>query len=390
VSQTAASGGSLFVGGQTPFGRRTAERWRTWRDQLLASPRFQRWAAGFPLTRGIARKRARDLFDLVGGFVYSQVLFACVELRLCDILMERPRTADDLAGLLALPRDSMTRLLDAAIALRLLERRRDDLVGVGPLGAALVGNPGVAAMVRHHALLYADLRDPVGLLRRENARTELNRLWAYAGGGDRETLAAGQTDNYTALMAASQPLVAQDVLEAYDLGGHRRLLDLGGGDGTFLMAVAAAAPNLDLRLFDLPAVAARASARFAESGLGKRARAIGGDFLADPLPPGADVISLIRVIHDHDDDAAMAILHAARKALPPGGTLLLAEPMADTAGAETVGAYFSFYLLAMGSGRPRSLEELSGMLQAAGFARIEAPKTRRPMLVRVLVGRCAP
>ena len=63
------------------------------------------------------------------------------------------------------------------------------------------------------------------------------------------------------------------------------------------------------------------------------------------------------MLHDHDDAAALALLRAARAALPPDGTLLLAEPMAGTPGAEPMGdAYFGFYLLAMGSGRPRTAE----------------------------------
>ena len=85
------------------------------------------------------------------------------------------------------------------------------------------------------------------------------------------------------------------------------------------------------------------------------------------MPQGADIVSLIRVIHDHDDAAALTILRAARQALPPGGTLLLAEPMADTRGAEPVGAYFNFYLLAMGSGRPRRAEELDVHDARGGF-----------------------
>src|SRR4051794_4279593 len=76
---------------------------------------------------------------------------------------------------------------------------------------------------------------------------------------------------------------------------------------------------------------------------------------------------LVRVLHDHDDAAAMTILRTARAALTPGGTLLVAEPMAATKGAETVGSYFEFYLLAMGSGRPRTAGELTAMLQQAGF-----------------------
>ena len=114
---------------------------------------------------------------------------------------------------------------------------------------------------------------------------------------------------------------------------------------------------------------------------------IGGDFKTDALPAGADLITLIRVIHDHDDAAALAILGVARRALPPGGTLLLAEPMAGTPGAESVEAYFAFYLLAMGSGRLRRPAQLSDLLRQAGFARVHLLPTQRPMLMRVLQAR---
>ena len=110
----------------------------------------------------------------------------------------------------------------------------------------------------------------------------------------------------------------------------------------------------------------------------------GGDFHGG-LPAGADTISLVRIVHDHDDAAAQALLRAAYAALPPGGSLLIAEPMAGTPGAEPVGdAYFGFYLLAMGSGRPRRAEELRAMLAAAGFTATHEHPTRRPLLARVL------
>jgi demethylspheroidene O-methyltransferase len=106
------------------------------------------------------------------------------------------------------------------------------------------------------------------------------------------------------------------------------------------------------------------------------------------LPTGADCCSLVRVIHDHDDGPALEILRAVRRALPPGGVLLLAEPMSDTPGAEPIGeAYFGFYLLAMGSGRPRTPDELMGMLKTAGFSDARLQRTRRPILTRLIVAR---
>jgi demethylspheroidene O-methyltransferase len=190
---------------------------------------------------------------------------------------------------------------------------------------------------------------------------------------------------YTALMSASQPLVAGEILDAYPLQRHRCLLDVGGGDGTFAAAAAARAPRLRIVVFDLPAVAERARARFAAAGIADRATAIGGDFGRDPLPQGADVVSLVRVIHDHDDAAALRLLRAVRVALAPGGTLLLAEPMAEVPGAEPMAAYFSVYLWAMGQGRPRSARELAALAAAAGFGNPRPLPTRTPLLAGVLV-----
>ena len=363
-----------------------------WRDRLLASPRFQRRAAAFALTRPIARRRARELFDLVAGFAYSQVLLACVQLKLFDVLAEGPQAAERLAARLGLDPDAALRLLDAAVALRLAERRRDGRYALGELGATMVGNAAIAAMVQHHAAFYADLADPVALLRaapaarRENA---LARYWSYdAAGSTPAPDADARVATYTALMAASQPLVADEILDAYPMHRHRCLLDVGGGDGRFLTSAAGRAPQLRLMLFDLPAVVAQAHARFAVAGIAARTTVTGGDFLRDALPTGADLISLVRVVHDHDDAAALTLLRAAHDALPPGGVLLLAEPMARTTGAEAMGdAYFGFYLLAMGRGRPRSVATLRAMLTAAGFGVIRQLPTRMPLQTQVLVAK---
>jgi demethylspheroidene O-methyltransferase len=363
------------------------ERWLAIRDRLLASPSFQRWAARFPLTRGIARRRAARVFDLVAGFVYSQVLVACVRLDLFTLLAEGPQPLAGLAQRLGLGVEATDRLLSAAIALRLVERRGERF-GLGVLGAPLVGNAGVAAMVEHHALLYADLADPVSLLRGEVPAARLAGYWPYAGAADPSAASAAQVAGYSALMSASQPLVAGEILDAVSFAGHACLLDVGGGEGGFLIAAGKRAASLQLLLFDLPAVADRAEHRFAAEGLQARARAVGGSFLVDPLPTGADIATLIRVLHDHDDERVLILLRAVLRALAPGGTLVVAEPMAETPGAEAMGdAYFGFYLLAMGRGKPRSEERLTELLIEAGFQAIRRVGTALPLQTGLLVAR---
>ena len=350
-------------------------------DRLVTRPAFRAWAAQFWLTRPIARRRTRALFDLCAGFVYAQTLAACVELDLFERLATGPVAADALAGAVGVPPGPFGALLRAAGGVRLLTVQ-DGLVSLGPLGAAMVGNQGLVAMIRHHTLLYADLADPVGLLRGRPG--SLGTYWAYAGAAEPGGLGDAPVAAYSRLMAASQPLVAAEVLAAFPLGGHRHVVDVGGGEGAFLAAAARTHPRLRGTVFDLPAVADRARARFAAAGLAERLDAAGGDVFRDALPAGADLMTLVRVIHDHDDGAAMLILAAAHRALAPGGTLLLAEPMAGTAGAGGAETYFSLYLLAMGSGQPRTRPRLAAMLHHAGFISVREHRTATPLLVRVM------
>jgi demethylspheroidene O-methyltransferase len=376
------SRGAALPGPPAAGRRPLAERWLNLRNRLVASPRFQRWAAGFLPTRRIARRNTRTLFDLCAGFVYAQVLTACIRLDVFGHLADGPMSQDALAHRLGLPPERARTLLLAAVSLDLLRELRDGRFALADLGAAVIGNPGIAAMVEHHALLYADLADPVSLLRGETGPTRLASYWPYAAGA---TVAPGEAASYSALMGVSQAMIAQDILEACDFGRTRHLMDVGGGEGVFIETAAAHVSGPTFSLFDLPAVAERAQARLDRTAQAGRIVCLGGDF-HDGLPQGADAISLVRVIHDHDDVPAQALLAAAHAALSPGGCLILAEPMAGTPGAEPIGdAYFGFYLMAMGSGRPRRAEELGRMLETAGFATVSERKTRRPLLARVLV-----
>lgn len=357
------------------------------RNSILGHPGFQRWAAWFPLTRMIARFRARRVFDMVAGFVYSQVLFACVQTGVLEYLEKNgPSSLDDLAQRMAMPRENALLLIKAAISLGLIDEDGRGFYMLGPQGAEMSANPGIAAMVRHHAMLYEDLLDPVALLRGPPGGKRLGAYWAYAGDAETRTLDASRVADYTELMSLSQARVTEEILDAFDPKGFSRWMDLGGGNATFLSAVGRRHPHLELMLFDLPAVAERAQERFAQLGLADRASTFGGDFFRDPLPSGADLISLVRVVHDHNDDEIQGLFQSIRRSLPDNGALLIAEPMSGTPGAEPVGdAYFGLYLFAMGKGRPRTPAELESMLRQAGFSRVRMLTNRTPLLTRVML-----
>jgi demethylspheroidene O-methyltransferase len=364
------------------------DRFVAWRNGLVSKPGFQRWAAGFFLTRPIAHKSADSLFNLVAGFVYSQVLVACIQLKLPDLLADGPKDTVSLARAMDLPLASAARLLSAAQSLDIVENAGPDRYALGMQGAALRGNGGLTDMITHHALLYADMADPVGLLRSGGGKGQLAAFWPYAAYDDPGNADTGAVSPYSALMAATQPMVAADVLHAYPLSGHKVLMDVGGGEGAFAIVAANSAPRLSVSVFDLPAVVARAQDRFAAAGLTDRSDVYGGDFLQGTLPKGADVISLVRILHDHDDQAVMTILRAIRAILPSDGVLMIGEPMSAAPALDPMAeAYFGFYLLAMGRGRARRPAEIAQMVRAAGFSSAKMMPTRTPMMVRVMVAK---
>jgi demethylspheroidene O-methyltransferase len=365
--------------------------WSDVRNRLLASEAFHRFAAWFPLTRPIAQREAKNLFDLVAGFVYSQILYACVKLNLFKLLANGPLSLHEIAKHTNLSEESALRLLAAAQSLRLMEDRGNNTWGLGMLGAVMVTNTAVAALVEHHATLYADLRDPIALLRGETDPS-MAKYWPYANehGASPLELTEEKVAEYSQLMSASQPLIASEILSAYSFSKHKKLLDIGGGQGTFLMAAAQKAPHLQLMLFDLPAVASLAQKNFDRAGISARATAHGGSFFETALPRGGDIASIIRVLYDHDDHRALAILKAAHRALSSGCTLLVAEPMSGTRGAEAMGdAYFGFYLLAMGKGKSRSAQRLIELIREAGFVDCQLQSTRLPLQTRLITARRA-
>jgi demethylspheroidene O-methyltransferase len=365
-------------------------------DRCMTSAALYRWSVANPLTRWVTRRRARQVFDLMAGFVYSQVLLACVRLRILETVAEQPRSLDELAQWTKLPPAGLQRLLQSAMALGLLNLRSEGRYGLGPLGGPVAGHAGIRAMIEHHAVLYQDMQDPVAMLQGPVEPGAMAHYWPYSLDAEAKSAQEAQAAQaqaekyarYSNLMSASQPFVVDEILASYRFDDHRCVLDVGGGQGTFLSRLSSHATHLQLRLFDLPEVAALAQANFARQSLDQRAQAHPGSFLKDPLPRGADLVTLIRVAHDHPDADVRTLLAAIYQALPPGGTLLLSEPMAQEPGDAPQGdAYFHFYLLAMGAGRLRTPSELMAMMAEAGFGHLEVVPNHMPLQTQILIGR---
>lgn len=372
------------------------ERWARQVDRWMTSPAMGRWAGRSILTRWLVKRRSRQLFDLMAGFVHSQVLLGCVRLELFQRLAQRPHSLDEIALGARVPAAHLQRLLDSAVALQLLERRGPQRYGLGPLGAPLAVHAGIRDMVEHNATLYRDLHDPLALLRDPDG-AQMHAWWPYTDHQDGSAQAPAASDQfarYSALMASSQRFVIDEMLDSHDFSRHRTVLDVGGGLGGWVCALARRYPALSLMHMDLPPVSQLARERIEAQGLAGRIECHPGSFLHDALPQGADLVTLVRVAHDHPDAAVRRLLRAIHDALPVGGELLLAEPMAEVDGQPaTPDPYFHFYLLAMGSGRLRTPAELMQLMTEAGFEGVRRLPGHQPVHAALLLGqktRCLP
>lgn len=362
------------------------ERIVGWAPRLIMSPKVRRALQLNPLTRRTSRRHTQELFDLCAGFVYSQALFAFVETGLLDRLKTGPKSVNDLSQTSGLDQAATERLLRATHALSLTRKTDGGAIALAMKGAALVDNPGVIAMIRHHQDLYVDLTDPVDLLKDPDKVTKVGAFWSYLAPDAKDTQTETGVLPYSALMAQSQIMIADAVTASFPFTKYARILDVGGGTGTFLRHVAGVAPDSQLTLFDLPAVAAAAGTELDAAGFGGRIQPIGGSFTEDALPPDQDLVTLVRVAYDHPDRRLKVLLKACFEALKPGGTLLIAEPIADD-GERAADAYFGFYLLAMRSGQTRSFPHHQALLEGAGFRDVRRQDTALSDLAKLITAR---
>ncbi|MEY2780929.1 MAG: Demethylspheroidene O-methyltransferase [Pseudomonadota bacterium] len=364
---------------------------RSWQqvERRLSDPSLYPKLRGNWLTRWVTRRRTARLYELMSGFANTQVLVACVRMGLLDALARSERTATELSALLSTPESRLMPLLNASESMGLIRRNRQDQYGLASLAWPIVSHAGLKVMIEHNQLLYEDLLAPERFLREGGGR--MQAFWPYVEGlsGDASPTAKSddvQSQRYSEVMDASQVFVIEEVLASHHFAKHRCVMDVGCGMGRFMIRVGEACPQLKLKLFDLPPVVKLAAGKLNEAGLAGRYECHPGSFKTDELPRGADLITLVRIGHDHSDTVCLDLFRKAWAALPEGGQLLLAEPMAATElNRNLASAYFHFYLLAMGDGRLRSPQDYERMLREAGFASVKLLKTGLPIHAQAIL-----
>ncbi|GAB6039182.1 methyltransferase [Fundidesulfovibrio butyratiphilus] len=320
-----------------------------------------------------------SLLKLSGNYWATCALHAGVSLGLFTALEDGPLDAQAMGCRAAIDARAGGMLLRALASMGLLNARQDRYAltdfsrrYLGRSSPDYLGH----IIMHHHNIMASWTKLPQAVRTGQPVRER-----ASHGGEDRESFLMGMFN----LAMAIAPGLAREI----DLRGKTRLLDLGGGPGTYACQFCLANPAMTATVFDLPGsepFARKVAQRF---GLADRVDFAGGDFLADPLPGEFDVVWMSQILHAHPPEECALLVEKSARALGPGGLIFIHEFILDDTGqGPTHAALFSLnMLLGTQGGQSYSEAELRDMLEAAGARDVTRLSFCGPNASGVVMGR---
>ena len=302
---------------------------------------------------------ALSMIRLFMGYIPTRVIYAAAKLGFLDEIEDGGATADVVAERLGLNASALYRLMRSLAGLGVLHQDGDDRFHVTPFGETLrTGAPNSVkdyAIYSHETVFdaFKDISDSVRTgepvikdffqLLRENP--EQAALF-HAGMGNRGRIETAA------------------ILDAYDFGDCKKVVDVGGGNGAFLSAIMTTQEQMAGTLFDQPS--AIDAAKDGRGGALPRCELVSGDFF-DTVPSGGDGYILKRVLFDWTDEETIQILKNCRNAMENGTRLFIIEPLIEAPNEESPAHLYDITFLVMLSGRIRTADEYTNLLGQSGF-----------------------
>ncbi len=318
------------------------------------------------------------LIQLLTGAWATQSVAAACKLSIPDALASGPKSADEVAAKTGAQSGAVYRLMRALASLGVFVRGADGRFGLTELGERLrTDAPGtlretfIAETDHAHWQSWEKVADAV--------RTGLPRPLPVLGAAAFDYYGKNREDGeqFARAMKNVSNFAAAAVCEAYDFSGVKTVMDVGGGNGSMALAILAGQPGLKGRVFDLPYIEEHARKHIADAGAADRCGFESGDFF-DEVPGGADLHVLKFILHDWTDEECVRILKSCRKALAPGGRILVVEMLVPEEIRPDFVMLMDINMLVMTGGRERTAKEFEKVLGDAGFAVTRVIPTKSP------------
>jgi hypothetical protein len=329
---------------------------------------------------GAARPHER-MFQMIWSFAVSQIVHTVAKYSLADHLASGRRTAPEVAAAEGLNVDATFRLMRACASMgllthdgkkgftatALLDTLRGDNANSLRAAALLIPSNG-------HWLTWGRLSEAVKTGTPQAVAALGHDVWTHISRSEELTAA------FAATMKSVSAIFNDEAARLIDTRSVSVAVDIGGANGTLVHALMQRNPVLRGVVFDLPHVVGTAIEEAGRLVLLDRFTTVAGDFRV-VAPPAADLYLLKLILHDWDDEAALTILKHCRRAINPGGRVLIVEQLLGDIGASESATQMDINMMVVLGGRERQLGEYQALLTAAGFGEASVTATRTPLVI---------
>ena len=307
------------------------------------------------------------LRQMVQGFMPAKSLQVAAELGIADLIAEKPKSADQLSTILGVHSESLYRLLRALTSLGIFKEISHNQFENTPLSEAFRTN--VPGSMRDYLIFYPDdpfmlavtkLLDVVKTGKPSFKDANGCEQWEYFQ-RHRES-----AERFNKGMAARTSQVISALLESYDFSQFKTLIDVGGGLGTVLASILSKFQQLHGCLYEQSSVVEGAKSFLEAQGVISRCNLISGDFF-ESVPKDFDAYLMKSIIHDWDDEKALAILKNCRASINKHGKLLLIERVIGQDDAPLSVKWQDLYMMVIYGSRVRTEQEFRNLLRASDF-----------------------
>ncbi|HEX2914360.1 MAG TPA: methyltransferase [Chloroflexia bacterium] len=308
------------------------------------------------------------LLNMLSGMMSARALQAAAKFGIADLLKDGPKGVAELAEITGTHTQSLYRLLRALTSCGVFSEIEPQVFSNNPLSSFLQSD--VHGSMRNMTRMWGDdwrwaswgeLAYSIQTGRPAFNRIYGKNLWQYF---EENNPSSGRL--FSQAMTSFSESVNGPVVASYDFSGIDTLVDVGGAHGSSLSAILKAFPSLNGVLFDIPAVIEGAKEPLQAQGVLERCRLVAGDFF-ESVPAGADAYIMKFILHDWDDEHCLQILRNCRKAIQPGGRLLVVEQLIPAGNEPAFSKILDLEMLAILVGRERTAAEFEQLFEESSF-----------------------
>jgi hypothetical protein len=319
-----------------------------------------------------------QMMQLITGFWTSCCIYSAAKLNIADHLKDGSKNAAQLAEATHSHAPSLYRVLRALSSVGIFRENEDNRFELTPLGDTLQTDvPGsmkamALAQLGDHFNAWGNLVYSVKTGNISFDNIEGMSVWKYYDMHPDEGV------NFMKAMSGLTGAVIMNVLPVYDFSGFKTIVDVGGGNGTLLMAVLDRAPGATGIVFDEEYVIAETKKLIAKKGYSSRCETAAGSFF-DFIPENADAYLMKMVLHDWNDEQCLQILKNCNKAMKPGSKLLVLDSVIPEGNAPHPGKFMDINMLVMTGGRERTEKEFASLFTKSGLKLSRVIHTHSPL-----------